>query len=574
MIYLSAQPLQTYFLWQTYIYAHNFHSLGIPKEEIHILFSTTSDTTLDREDEQLLEALQSVASIYLYADTRIERKYSPSIRPHIIAKHFHQYDYLTGTPIFYHDSDIIFREIPPILQQKGIEAWYGSDTSNYVGSQYIKSVIGEDGFNGMCGIVGIDSSMVIEQDKNCIGAQYVMINLTAEYWEKVETDCVRLYDYMECLNLDLCLEHAISNKQGKASQIQSWCTDMWAVLWNAAFDGHTLRVHSDLSFSWIKGSKDDYSQKYILHNAGVTSNEANTVFCKIDYYYTTPFCDTFPGLRDNGCSRIYLDHFPKPGSYFSRYDLKDLTFMIPVMVDSVDRKNNLLSLVKYLNKYFDTHILIVEFGETAKADPGNLPEGVSYFFNQGASDTMHHTGLNNFLIKRVKTKFLSIIDTDAILPASQLMEAYSLLNDGYDMVYPYDGSFVSMDSLLSSLFHRNFDDQLFVTNKEKGMVDSRRSVGGCVCLNTESYRTAGGDNEAFTSWGPEDRERYHRMRILGYKIARVEGPLFHLHHQRNINSGYRNAEAYSSFMEEYFKVFNMKKDDLLAYVSTWQAPVE
>jgi predicted glycosyltransferase involved in capsule biosynthesis len=137
------------------------------------------------------------------------------------------------------------------------------------------------------------------------------------------------------------------------------------------------------------------------------------------------------------------------------------------------------------------------------------------------------------------------------------------------MVYPYYGYFVSMDKLSSVVFSKFLEDRFFEENNEKFIVSSRRSVGGCVMLNRESFRNAGKENERFTSWGPEDIERYIRMKILGYKIKRVAGPLYHMHHERGKNSGYRDPEKYIAFIEEYRKVFNMKKKELEEYVSTW-----
>jgi predicted glycosyltransferase involved in capsule biosynthesis len=81
---------------------------------------------------------------------------------------------------------------------------------------------------------------------------------------------------------------------------------------------------------------------------------------------------------------------------------------------------------------------------------------------------------------------------------------------------------------------------------------------------------AGMDNEHFTSWGPEDIERPKRLGNLGFKVRRVNGPLFHLPHERKSNSGYRDDDQYVNFMEEYFKVADMDKEELERYIGTWE----
>ena len=44
------------------------------------------------------------------------------------------------------------------------------------------------------------------------------------------------------------------------------------------------------------------------------------------------------------------------------------------------------------------------------------------------------------------------------------------------------------------------------------------------------YVQAGGENEHFYGWGPEDLERVKRMEILGYSVTRIKGDLYHLYH--------------------------------------------
>ena len=41
-------------------------------------------------------------------------------------------------------------------------------------------------------------------------------------------------------------------------------------------------------------------------------------------------------------------------------DLKDVTFMIPVRIDSIIRLENLISVVQYLSRHFDCRIMILE----------------------------------------------------------------------------------------------------------------------------------------------------------------------------------------------------------------------
>ena len=56
------------------------------------------------------------------------------------------------------------------------------------------------------------------------------------------------------------------------------------------------------------------------------------------------------------------------------------------------------------------------------------------------------------------------------------------------------------------------------------------SCGGAFFVNRSVYVQAGGENEHFYGWGPEDLERVKRMEILGYSVTRIKGDLYHLYH--------------------------------------------
>jgi predicted glycosyltransferase involved in capsule biosynthesis len=254
----------------------------------------------------------------------------------------------------------------------------------------------------------------------------------------------------------------------------------------------------------------------------------------------------------------------------NKTELMDVSFLIPVMIDSPDRLDNLFTVVRYLNKHFNTKILVYEYGETPSIEIAALPIGVELFFEYGNAAVFNHALTNKKLIEKSGSPFIAIYDTDVVFPITQIMEALELLrNNEADMVYPYDGSFANIDQLAAVLFSKFLTDKFLYNNAEKFPISTCRSFGGCVFLNKEKYIEAGGENLVFKSWGPEDIERYHRMKILGYKIKRIDGLLFHLHHQRSLNSGYVSDESRMAFMEEYINIFNMQKNELHAYISQW-----
>lgn len=155
MIYLSAQPDDFYFVWQLELQIRNFSSLGIVKEDYHILIGIDPQKGLSAELRDMMRRYASLASFYVYNDTRKSKNYIPSLRPHIIKKHFTKYPDLRERSIFYHDSDILFKTLPVTGDMLSNDALYVSDTRSYLDSKYVIAKGGKEALEIMCSITGI-----------------------------------------------------------------------------------------------------------------------------------------------------------------------------------------------------------------------------------------------------------------------------------------------------------------------------------------------------------------------------------------------------------------------------------
>lgn len=220
MIYISAQPDEVYFLWQLELQLFNFHSMGIGNESIHIIVGYKPEKGIHPQFKEFAHSYKEV-QIYFYPDNRKKKKYLSSIRPHLLAHHFKQHPELEKETIFYHDSDILFTDIPDWDNLCKDEVWYASDTRYYLDSKYFRQFVDDDEFTKICGLLSLTPEDVIKQDANAGGAQYILKECTAEFWEKVENDCELLFTYLH-------------NRQKHSTYIQKglqiWCTDMW-VIW-------------------------------------------------------------------------------------------------------------------------------------------------------------------------------------------------------------------------------------------------------------------------------------------------------------------------------------------------------
>jgi N-terminal domain of galactosyltransferase len=572
MVFLSAQPDDYYFLWQLELQLHNFHLLGIPAGQIHVLIGYHPQRGLRHEFRELMTD-NSYAMFFAYPDNREHKAYPPSIRPHIMRQHFEAHPSLEKTVVFFHDADIIFRALPDFPGMAGGDHWYVADTCSYMDSQYIKNAGSEELFLAMCAVTDIAPEQVIANDANAGGAQYVIKNASAAFWKKVERDSEVLYGIMlehDSLRSDEFLL-TTGKKKSEYHGIQSWCADMWAINWNALRSGHTVKIHPELDFCWPQDPIAKWHEKKILHYAGVSSR-SNAYFAKVSYIHYPPFHEDLRGISAESCSyplaRLIAGYAGSRAG--SRENLRDVSFLLPVRIDSPDRAENLSIIIRCLNKYFDTHIIILEADETAKIDNSELPGNCQYIFVKDGNPLFHRTKYNNQLVRRADTSIVGIYDTDVVFPPDQIISAvYKIRREEAEYVSPYSGDFVSVDPLFKKIFSKLLDPDVLTQNLGKFTVGARRSYGGAAFMHKQSFMRAGGDNERITSWGPEDVERPKRMNIAGYRTERINGPLFHLPHQRGINSTYTDMGTRVMLMEEYLKICSMSKLEMEEYINSW-----
>jgi predicted glycosyltransferase involved in capsule biosynthesis len=249
-----------------------------------------------------------------------------------------------------------------------------------------------------------------------------------------------------------------------------------------------------------------------------------------------------------------------------KIDLTDVTFTIPVRIDTAERKRNLEIIVKYINKYFDTNILIGE--ESAHPECAHLRKECDYIHYQTNDPMMRRTHVLNTLAKEADTPIIVNYDTDVLFPIKQYVESVKLIRDGRaDMVYPYDGRFfgVEADRDINAVM-----TELSLDNVRLHFMKHIRndSVGGAIFWNKDSFIRGGMENENFVSWGFEDDERLVRFKALGFNIMRWPGILYHLNHPSSPNSASVH-KFYESNQKEFLKIKNMTPEQIVEYMKEW-----
>jgi predicted glycosyltransferase involved in capsule biosynthesis len=257
--------------------------------------------------------------------------------------------------------------------------------------------------------------------------------------------------------------------------------------------------------------------------------------------------------------------------------LEDLTFIIPVKIDSPDRARNLRTVLKYLLQNTNAQIRLIEQNSNTAlmimTEIRDTQQRLSYQQVSDQKPNFHRTRYINLAAKSITTDYLAVYDADVLLHPHQYDDAIDLLRDGYDMIYPYNGYFYEI----------NQPDQLaLITNTlDLGAIEKNQcgvypgpgqplSVGAAICFRREAFFKGGMENEHFVAWGPEDQEIFHRFTVLGFKIDRVQTDgVYHLQHSRTLDSS-ENHGFIRNNRAEFARVKHMDEERLRAYMRSWE----
>lgn len=281
MKYICAQPATTCYAWQVEVMVNNFMKVGINPNHIEILAGVNNGVV--PEQWRKLQQHYPYVRFFFYNDTREDKIYIPSIYFNLLKQHLKAFPNLNNTPIFLHDSDIVFTKTPNFRPMEYGNAWYLSDTNSYINYDYIQQK-GDYIYKKMCDIVGLDWRIPKLMNSNSGGAQYVVKNTNYDFWDKVEQDSIRLYKWF------LEDEPQFKTNNPGVEPIQKWTAGMWSLLWNAWLYGHETIVDKRLDFGWVINKYEDIEKYSILHNAGVLSSN-DGLFYKGAYTQRLPYND-------------------------------------------------------------------------------------------------------------------------------------------------------------------------------------------------------------------------------------------------------------------------------------------
>ena len=280
-----------------------------------------------------------------------------------------------------------------------------------------------------------------------------------------------------------------------------------------------------------------------------------------------------------------------------KHDLKDVTFIIPLQIETDDRLRNIILTTSFLLNTFDTNVIIKEVDEEPIFQQWALPaikrivgdtSGLNYIFEKHNrnDDAFHRTKVLNDMVLLADTKIVVNYDSDIILPVSSYLEAVEKLKT-CDVVYPYrfgergerkvklDTQFDNKPAIdtfeqhpeikayLESGYDENaLEGKYFYYPHQQG--EGWAEYGMVQFFNKQVYLDGYLENENFIAYAPEDVERYHRWTLLGYDVQRVDNYAYHFEYKRTPNSWFNNPFMQkNNQLWEYLK--NLSKEQVIEY---------
>ena len=284
--FIQACPSDIYYTWQVHLWLESLRDLGHSDKAISLIFTPVGRENKDKW-QQIMD-LYPETEFHFYKDENdtvnpLLRVYIPVLRPYVLWKYFKEKPEMVNKAIFYCDSDILFTKEFNIDQFIQDDINYLSDTNSYINATYFDSKLKDvspdklekyktrDILEEITTLIGINRQIAEANNLHSGGAQYLLKNIDAEFWYKVMKNCITIRTYLQLINQ----EFFESENKG----FQSWCADMWSVLWNLWGNEQETKVVPELAFAWAPDPITKLDTHTIFHNAGIVNTTMDEVPC-------------------------------------------------------------------------------------------------------------------------------------------------------------------------------------------------------------------------------------------------------------------------------------------------------
>ena len=268
------------------MWLESLKELGLSDKAIVLVY--TPGFRVENKKWKEIEKLYPEAKFAYYRDkdneiTKFLGIYIPVLRPWLLEKYWKDHPEMSKYTVFYLDCDTVFTPKININHLIQDDVNYLSDTNSYINARYFDSKIKDvlpskleeykkiDVLGDLTKRIGISREIAEANNDHSGGAQYILKNIDADFWKDVKQDCITIRAYL----MEINKHYFESENKG----FQSWCADMWAVLWNLWKRERITRNAPELEFSWASDHIDRVEKLGIFHNAGITGDMMGDTPC-------------------------------------------------------------------------------------------------------------------------------------------------------------------------------------------------------------------------------------------------------------------------------------------------------
>lgn len=309
LVFIQCVPHDLYFQWQIEVQIVNFRKFRVSDRMQIIVWYPQNSQQISKWID--IQKKYPEVKIFLYPDAGVNLGlYISQLRPHSLKKHFALHEgTLKDKVFFYHDSDILFRELPDFEKLVEGDICWQSDCSHYLDYSYLAAKEKEGNIpdhlaiKKMAEIGGITVEKIKEYDHRTGGAQYILRDLDYKFWESIENQCIAIRTAFS-FHIEGSINKTYFTDENKG--FQSWCADMWAINFEMWRRGQKTEVTPELDFSWGSDPMTTYLKKPIFHNAGVTAGMPG-LFYKGAWINKSPIGQDIPLPAEDKASRVYVE---------------------------------------------------------------------------------------------------------------------------------------------------------------------------------------------------------------------------------------------------------------------------
>lgn len=345
---LTCQPNDLYFNWQLRVQLHNLRKHGLSDKYTALIWEhddRKNKETFAEEWRKLQEDFPEASFSFIRDKTgelpRLIKtmNYIPLLRPWLLHDYFSDNPWLKDCAVLYIDSDVVFTKKPDFDKLLEDDTCYLSDTKSYIAASYFDSKVKDvlpdklelykqtDVLDELMKEFNLTREKAVMEEDNSGGAQYLLKGIDAEFWHQVFLGCIKIL-----LNLRGVNRRFFENEN---KGFQSWCADMWSILFTLWANKYTTACPKEMDFCWATDPIEKWDQVQIYHDAGATSrnHDKAILFHKRELKYVnneaTPFEDDLSDVSDKHCSKNYVKEIQEAGraKYFNIEGLKPFSMI-------------------------------------------------------------------------------------------------------------------------------------------------------------------------------------------------------------------------------------------------------